>query len=240
MSSVAEDLDPAAAGDQDESVEMAVVARSQLQELEIRARRGALDARNVELLQDQVKALEGALEYERARSDKQAEAFADLARTCDNRVGDLEAQYKEKVFKLEALVADKDATIAEQRRTLAAMAASQAAITAELRKQTSEIESRYDAIAAAQASHLTLSQRSTKPRWKHPTRQLPPRGPIPQLSFQRFTRRSHRSLRWSFTPSAAIAASSPHCTSAPCRLTSSTSRGARPRAVKRGKSTSTL
>jgi peptidoglycan hydrolase CwlO-like protein len=122
----------------------------------MRARRGELDARNVELLQDQVKALEGALEYERARSDKQAEAFAGLARTCDNRVGDLEAQYKEKHFKLEALVADKDATIAEQRRTLPTMAASQAAIAVEMKKQTLELGSRYGTTAAAQAAHVTL------------------------------------------------------------------------------------
>jgi hypothetical protein len=45
MSSAAEDVDPAAAGDQDEG--------------------GELDPRSVELLQDQVKTLEGAIEYER-------------------------------------------------------------------------------------------------------------------------------------------------------------------------------
>jgi hypothetical protein len=105
-----------------------MVSRSRLQDLEACALRAEFDARNIQLLQEQVAQAKEALAREQACSEKQAEAFMEVARASDNRardleahyanrVRDLEAQYTEKLAKLEsahdAVVVAKDASIAE-------------------------------------------------------------------------------------------------------------------------------
>jgi hypothetical protein len=127
-----------------------------LQELQARASNSTLDARNVQLLREEVTKLEAALRGEQARSEKQAEAFASLARSCDNRALEQEAQYKETIAKLEALVAAKDATIAAQQTSLTEQAVTHATTAADSKKQLFKLESRCDAIIAAKAAHVTL------------------------------------------------------------------------------------
>jgi hypothetical protein len=76
--------------------------RSRLQDLEARASRGELDARNVELQSEQIRMIEDALRYERARGEKQAEAVVTLARVYDNRLSEQGAQFKDTTTKIEA------------------------------------------------------------------------------------------------------------------------------------------
>jgi polyhydroxyalkanoate synthesis regulator phasin len=139
----ASEMETASSGD------LISISLSRLQDLEARASRGELDVRNVELLREQVIKLEQALAHERARSEMQAAAFADLSRSCEDRAREHGSQHKELISKLEAScnagLAAKDATIAEQRSSLAA-----------LEKQVSKLESRCDAIIAAKAAHVTL------------------------------------------------------------------------------------
>jgi hypothetical protein len=59
MASVARHADPA--GGRDDGDQMVSVSRSRLEDLEARASRGELDVRNIQLLQEQVTKLEGAL-----------------------------------------------------------------------------------------------------------------------------------------------------------------------------------
>jgi hypothetical protein len=109
----------------DDGDQMVSVSRSRLQELEFCALRAELDAQNIQLLQEQVKKLEGALGTEQARSEQMASAFADVARACDNRARDLEEQYATKLAKLDsahdAAMAAKDATMAAKAAAITGM-----------------------------------------------------------------------------------------------------------------------
>jgi hypothetical protein len=133
MASTALHADPvAAAGGElgDDGGETVVVSRSRLQELEACALRAELDARNIQLLQEQLSQAKEALEREQARSEKHAEAFMEVARASDNRARELEAQCAGKLAKLEAahdaIVVAKNATIAEFKKQNAHLEASHA------------------------------------------------------------------------------------------------------------------
>jgi polyhydroxyalkanoate synthesis regulator phasin len=93
------------------------------------ASRAELDARNIRLLQEQLAQAKDALARRDELSEKQSEAFMEVARASDNRARDLEAQYAAKLAKLEfthdAAMTAKDAAIADMTRRFADLKASQ-------------------------------------------------------------------------------------------------------------------
>jgi hypothetical protein len=134
MSSAALHADPAAAaaaaGELVDGAEKVVVSRSRFQELQTCATRAEFDARNVQLLLEQLAQAKFALARKEAQDDKQAEAFMEVARASDSRARELEAQCAEKLAKLEAahnaVVAANNATIAELNKQNALLEASHA------------------------------------------------------------------------------------------------------------------
>jgi hypothetical protein len=163
-------------GPLDKKDDLVSVSRSRLQELEARAE---LDAQNFQLLQEHVKKLEGALAREEARGEQLATAFAEVARTCDNRARDLEAQYAATLAKLEfahdAVVAAKDAAkdaalVATERRfaelesSHARTVAAKEAAAADLRAALANLERdnaalRADAAAQLAAIHTAVTSK---------------------------------------------------------------------------------
>jgi hypothetical protein len=136
----------------DDGDQMVSVSRTGLQELEFCALRAELDAQIIQSLQDQVKTLEGSLGREQARGEQIASAFADVARTCDNRARDLEAQHAAKLAKIEfahdAAMAAKDATVAAK-----------AAAIAEMERRFVELESAHTrTVAAKDAAYANLER----------------------------------------------------------------------------------
>jgi hypothetical protein len=155
MSSAAPHVDLAST-DRDDGGEMILVSRTRLKHLEARASRGELDAQHVQLLREQVTQLKDTLDCERMRSEKQADAFADRARKCEDRAREHEAQYKEMIAQLEARLTANDAANAEQRRSLTEQAAIYAGIAADMKKQVSKLESSHAATVSVKAAHVTL------------------------------------------------------------------------------------
>jgi hypothetical protein len=127
------------------------VSRFRLQELEACALRAELDARNIQLLQEQVTKLESTLKHEQARSEKLAAAFAEVARMCDNRARDFEAQHAAKLAKLEFA---HDAAIAGMEKRFIELEASHARTIAAKDAAYAKLEREKDADAAAQLTAI--------------------------------------------------------------------------------------
>jgi hypothetical protein len=144
-------IDPAAAGELYEGAEMIVVSRSRLQKMELRA---DLNARHIQLLQEQVTQAKDALAREQARSERQASAFVEVARTCDNRVRELEAQSAEKRAELMARIADLEtsnvAVVAQNNAAAACMKETFIQLEA---SHAAAVAAKDAALATLQAAH---------------------------------------------------------------------------------------
>jgi hypothetical protein len=111
-----------------------------------------MDAETIHLLQSRAKQLEAALALEHARSEKQSEAFVEVARACENRASDLQAQYAEKLAKLEL---SHDAVVAAHAATIAKLEAAHAGALAKLEaSHASAIADQKAAMEALQVSHV--------------------------------------------------------------------------------------
>jgi hypothetical protein len=157
-------------------------------ELELCASRAELDAQNIQLLQEQAKKLEGALGQEQARSEQLATAFADVARASDNRARELEAQFVERLAKLERshdavmtgmnaqcakMEATHDAVVANLKASHAATVAAKDALIADQRQRLANQEMEIAALkaeSAAQLSAIHAVVTSTLALELHPTR----------------------------------------------------------------------
>jgi hypothetical protein len=148
-----------------------------LQRLEMFELQAGLDAQNIAQLQEQNTRLEGALDLERARGEKHAEALMRIARTCDDRVDELKSQHAGAIAKLEnenatskAASAAAFAKFEEEKATLiAANAALQAHVAVLQAQTTSKLTDIHAAIAAL---HMLL----------------PPPPPLLQLASMAFDR----------------------------------------------------
>jgi hypothetical protein len=141
MTSAALHADPVAtAGAFHDGADTVVVPRSRLQELEAAALRAEFDARNIQLLQEQIAQANNALAREQACSERQAEAFMEVARASENRARDLEVQYANRARDLEVQYTEK---LAKLEATHDAVVAAQAASIAELKKQNAQLEASH-------------------------------------------------------------------------------------------------
>jgi hypothetical protein len=119
------------------------------------------------LLQEQFTRVVDMLAREQARGEKQAAAFVEVARTCDNCARELEAQYATKFAQVavahDAVVAAKDATVAGMERLFADLEASHAATAgatdaaiADMKDQlTKLVKSQDAAVVALHAAHAS-------------------------------------------------------------------------------------
>jgi hypothetical protein len=112
-----------------------------LQELQSRA---ALDAENIHLLRQQIVHLDAALKLEQARGEKHAETLMHIARTCDERASELNAQHA-------AALHSKDMTIAKMQDAVAAKDATIVQMEASHARAISKLESAFAKLEAETA-----------------------------------------------------------------------------------------
>jgi hypothetical protein len=154
MSSASQNADPAA-NDVGGSAPSQLQLLQRLQTLELQA---DLDAQNIAQLREQNTALEDAFSAERARGEKHAEAFMRIARTCDDRVEELKAQYAGVVAKLEnekvALKAAHAAAAVKTEEEKAIMKAATAATISKLEAGKASLEAQVAVLQAQTTSKL--------------------------------------------------------------------------------------
>jgi hypothetical protein len=159
----------------DGSVIVSVARLRQLEAFELRA---DLDAKTIALQQQQIRDLDAALKLEQARGEKHADALMHIARTCDERTGELKEQHAAAlrvqaagVAKLEedsvALRASHAAVIHKMESTLARaeleIAALKAAHASAIRKLETQALTKLDSIHGAIAALQTLEIQPIRP-----------------------------------------------------------------------------
>jgi chromosome segregation ATPase len=147
----------------DDPVSAIRALQARMRELETDLRAKALqaecDAANIKLQAQRIAALEATLETEQARGEKHAEALMQIARTCDDRARELQAQHTEKLEKVESAhatrIADKEAMIRDLKSAHGAIVASKDVVIAA--GQTALIELKASHTAATARSDATIA-----------------------------------------------------------------------------------